>query len=131
MTCFAIGMMAGFYGCSSDSGNVVANDTTISEPFTQAESDFLSLDQLPEWIVEKVKKAEEVGVADPSLMFSVYQCMWNGNLYYFIYSPLNSCIYCDAVFYPDGRVVEWKDAEQTHAFVEESSDWILLYGPER
>lgn len=118
-------------GCSSDSEKAIANETTTSEPFTQAESYSLSLDQLPKWIAERIIKAEEVGVADPSLSFSVYQCIWNGDLYYFIYSPLKSCIYCDSVFYPDGQVVEWEDSEQVHAFAKESTDWKLLYGPNR
>ena len=107
------------------------DDITISEPFAQAEDNALSLDQLPEWIAEKITKAEETGVDDPYMMFSVYQCIWNGDLYYFIYSPLKSCIYCDSVFYPDGQVIEWEDSEQIHAFVEESIDWKLIYGLDR
>lgn len=131
ITLFAIGMMLSFYSCSSDSDNTVADDITISEPFAQAEDNALSLDQLPEWIAEKITKAEETGVDDSYMMFSVYQCIWNGDLYYFIYSPLKSCIYCDSVFYPDGQVIEWEDSEQIHAFVEESIDWKLIYGLDR
>lgn len=131
ITLFAIGMMLSFYSCSSDTDNTVADDITISEPFAQAEDNALSLDQLPEWIAEKITKAEETGVDDPYMMFSVYQCIWNGDLYYFIYSPLKSCIYCDSVFYPDGQVIEWEDSEQIHAFVEESIDWKLIYGLDR
>ena len=124
-------LLLAFIACSNDSENAVVDDTNVSEPFTKAESDSQSLDQLPNWIAEKKIKAEEVGIEDPNSMFSVYQCIWNGNLYYFIYSPLKSCIYCDSVFYPDGQVVEWEDSEQVHAFAKESTDWKLLYGPNR
>jgi hypothetical protein len=104
---------------------VGADGIETTEPFATAEIDTLSLDLLPEWIAEKVKPVEELG--DLYHMFSVYQCMWKGNLYYFIFDPLKSCIYCDSVYYPDGKVVEWEDEEQTQAFGRESTDWILLY----
>ena len=124
---FVISMMTlGVLACSSDSDNVGADGIETTEPFATAEIDTLSLDLLPKWIAEKVKKIEELGNLYHT--FSVYQCMWNGNLYYFIFDPLKSCIYCDSVYYPDGKVVEWEDGEQTQAFDHESTDWKLLYG---
>jgi hypothetical protein len=123
---FVISMTTlGILACSSDSDHVEVDGMNITAPFVTAEIDTLSLDLLPEWIAEKVKPVEELG--DLYHMFSVYQCMWKGNLYYFIFDPLKSCIYCDSVYYPDGKVVEWEDEEQTQAFGRESTDWILLY----
>lgn len=124
---FVISMTTlGVLACSSDSDNVGADGIETTEPFVTAEIDTLSLDLLPEWIAEKVKPVEELG--DHYHMFSVYQCMWKGNLYYFIFDPLKSCIYCDSVYYHDGKVVEWEDEEQAQAFDRESTDWRLLYG---
>ena len=126
--CFSLLLLSLTLGsCSNESDS--DNEVSVVEPYTRAEVNLKSIEELPDWLVEILKKVESTNAKagfQASLM-TIYQCKWKGEVYYFVYNGVKSCIYCDSVFYADGHLLEWEYPEQACEFTRESTDWVRIY----
>ena len=135
------GMMT---GCSRDdeekeAKEVRANNNSL--PFLNATFEEISQSDMPTWIstmIDQINRNysenkdtyKEIDYSTYMITQpSIYQCNWNGKVYYFIFSMFKSCTYCDSVFYPDGNVVNWDSTDQTKNFVDNSTDWKCIFNP--
>lgn len=85
--------------------------------------DISSTETTPEWLSAMIKKMD----ADQEMYgtHSIFRGEWQGQTIYFIYSPMNSCVFCE-VYYADGKHINW-DVEDTISFSKATKNWRCIY----
>jgi len=140
-------MLLAMIGCSTDNNDDSAANTeektttgaTLSEEEVSklvrtrmTEAVVMENVELPAWLQDVLKEREakdvNIGVAG-TFAIPVYQFTWNGDTFYFVYDPLDSCITCNSVYHKDGTRHHWAGTAETEDFVKNSKDWTCVYKP--
>lgn len=109
--------------CGSDSDDNEAVAYIENPVLGKVAVDISSTETTPEWLSTMIKKMD----ADKDMYgtYSIFKGEWQGQIIYFVYSPLASCVFCE-VYYADGKHIDW-NAEDAASFNKATKNWRCIY----
>lgn len=94
----------------------------LSELMNSASSDIILVENMPNWLQLKIHDLKKT----PLIEAQVYECKWNKQTIYYIWSIFNSCVFCD-VYDKDGIQVIWDDNNTIDEFMSKSDNWRMIW----
>lgn len=126
-----------FSACSNSDGatEVLAGNEDFLN-LEDAEVEYVNLESLPGWLISWISSYEEKSGRENSIFREgdkeygdtprLYRGVCAGSVFYFIYSHLNSCVFCDSYF-EDGKQLDFHDEDFKQAFEEATHKMKRIY----